>query len=111
MRNVSVCAMLTFFARHTSAGSRSSPRFRFFPFDADSASLVCVDTSVEKVRSTSQTDRSTSSPPYANVSEDGDSFQEQSRMGRVALSILLALDVGSTVLRLSAPFDVHHIKL
>jgi hypothetical protein len=68
------------------------PRFLFLPLDVDWASADASVTGVEKARSTSHIDKSTSLPPYAKVSEEGDSSHERSRIGRAALSTLEALD-------------------
>lgn len=93
----------TFFALQTSPG-KSSFRFRFLE-DADWASDV---SGVWKARDVSQTEISTSSPPYTKWDPDSFSFQSVRRLGRVAYSAFPDPERGA---RRSDPLEVQVKRL
>lgn len=73
----------TFFALQSSLGSNCSLRFRFLAC-AESFGTRAVSEVLEKVRSASHTDNSTSSPAYANVFESWARRNSARRIGNVA---------------------------
>jgi hypothetical protein len=64
-------------ARHFSAGKSKGLRFLFL----DAEGVEESSDEVEKAFSTSQTDKSTSSPPYANVDPSCDRRQARNLVG------------------------------
>lgn len=99
--------ILTCFARQTSAYINSPfPLFLFFPISTHSAKVKGPSA---KVRSRSQSERSTSSPPYVKAEYDGERRISFNRMGKDAITspIGLELDGSPRVLEnLSRPFCV-----